>query len=150
MLCFVMIRDNNIAQDADISLDVDKLSDTEGSSDFLLNMQHTMGGDLDNGSGEEEYAVSDSSISATKDTFREMLETESLEVNDIELDILESSKIDASNREPFKSTDIDKIQNTFPSVSDIITGQFLTGITKNENNEVEEEEGSGCFLYIWC
>ena len=105
-------------------------------------MQNALGGQEDNGSGEKEDAAPDSNITTAKDTFQEMLENESLEVNYKELDNLESSEIDAFKREPITSTDIMEIHESFPSVSGIITGQFLTGTTNNENNEVEEEEGS--------
>ena len=129
--------DTNSAHDADMS---DNLSG--GSSDFLHNMIDALGGDEDNGSGEKEDAVSDSNISTAKDTFQEMLENESLEVNNKKFDIFEASKFDAFKREPFNSTDIVGIHESFPSVSDIFTGQFLRGTT-NAVNGMEEEEGSG-------
>ena len=70
-----------------------------------------------------------------------MLKNGSLEVNDKELDILESSKIDAFKREPLNSIDVMEIHESFPSVSDIITGHFLTGPSNDEKNEVEEGSG---------
>merc|ERR1712106_1023739 len=122
--------DVNISTDTAISLDMDNLS--EGSTHFQHNMHHFLDDVIENGSGEEDtvdYTPIHSSgkveSMTVENTFEEMVEDESLEVNNMEPRALKFSTIDSSNN-PSESIKERHIENKIPLEADFFNGQFLT------------------------
>merc|ERR1712106_1103261 len=122
--------DVNISTDTAISLDMDNLS--EGSTHFQHNMQHFLDDVIENGSGEEDIVDYEPIHSSGKvenmiveNTFEEMVEDESLEVNIMEPRALKFSTIDSSN-DPSESIKERHIENKIPLEADLFNGQFLT------------------------